>query len=1235
MSSGEHDLPETVRLLAHLRQLFPKHRKTADGWRAAARLVADFRYAVRVRSYPSRHLEPSQVLGSLPEDTLTPTRRQLLEALLDSEDRTLRLSDFQLRSTRQILSDLAGQHSRGVVVGAGTGSGKTLAFYLPALSWIGSLCDTTRWTKAVAIYPRKELLKDQFAQAYEEARRLEGLLERPLSIGAYYGDTPFDEGAVPFRWSRGRSGYICPFMACPQCRETLEWTQADISARRSRLTCISCGQVLSDAEIVLTRRQMSRTPPDVLFTTTEMLNRKLADMWDRHVFGVRVDRPPVLMLLDEIHTYDGVSGAQTAMLIRRWKHAVRAPVCFVGLSATLRDAGHFFSQLTGLGDDRVTYVRPEPSETEHEGSEYLLALRSDPGSGASVLSTTIQTAMLLSRCLDPIGRRDEPGPSAGIYGSKTFVFTDALDVLNRLYFDIGDAEGVDSWGRPVKDSLATLRDPANITSRSDAPAGQSWDLPAAIGHPLGSGSRLGIGRTSSQDVGVDREAEVIVATASLEVGFNDPGVGAVIQHKAPRGAAAFLQRKGRAGRTRRMRPWTVIVLSDYGRDREAYQAYDLLFDPELPARSLPVRNTYVLRVHAIQAFFEWVGLHLGKGVKSSVRSDLSQPARHANQRTRQFGIAELIESVLSDPATRRDFSRYVSRALGISERAVDEVLWSPPRPVLTSALPTLLRRIRSNWSTADPSTIREGTDRYTRFTPLPDYVPQSLFAPLDLPEAAVEVPPQTKNDDATEELMPVAQALREFAPGRVSRRFGINNTYNRHWLVHGEVSEDPDQTVSIDEAYEYEPLGDFLYKSNEELRKITVLRPERIRTEKVPSKYLDSSHARLHWHTQIVTDGSEGTAVDIPGSHRFAALFNDTTAFLHANRSPATVRRFTRFADADIRLRDGGSISTRFFFAHDNGDRVAVGTFFPVDAIRFRVAIPDLAWVLDPSIDPVAHRAFRSEFFHRSFLEDPVLRGRANEFQLQWIHDALLATLLEVAESEGTGPEEAFTQLGQPFDHRLLDTLATLLEHPSSPPQVDSDNQLTEGEPPSRVLDRLADLLADEHFDGRIRRITPLLWASPTEEWLQRARSRFLSTVGNGTLAAFLSLCPEFPEDELTLDLDFQVAPDSIHQDGEIWISESTVGGAGFLERALGRVTEDPRRFFRLFETALRPTDIEVIDAQIQIFLAARQEPDLAGRLEDYRRAADHASHRIRLDSLLLELRRVGVSTSHRWSAPC
>ena len=39
-----------------------------------------------------------------------------------------------------------------------------------------------------------------------------------------------------------------------------------------------------------------------------------------------------------------------------------------------------------------------------------------------------------------------------------------------------------------------------------------------------------------------------------------------------------------------MRPWTVVVLSDYGRDRIAYQSYDQLFSPNLPARQLALHN---------------------------------------------------------------------------------------------------------------------------------------------------------------------------------------------------------------------------------------------------------------------------------------------------------------------------------------------------------------------------------------------------------------------------------------------------------------------------------------------------------------------------------------------------------------------------------------------------------------------------------------------------------------------
>ena len=214
--------------------------------------------------------------------------------------------------------------------------------------------------------------------------------------------------------------------------------------------------------------------------------------------------------------------------------------------------------------------------------------------------------MLMARSLDHEANRI----SEGLYGLRTFAFTDNLDVINRLYFSLLDAEGRNNRGDPdpvrhPNGPLASLR--RVVESRGRDRYGQNWRMPEVIGHRLDERKR--IGRTSSQDPGVANNADVIVATASLEVGFNDPAVGAIIQHKAPRSAAQFLQRKGRAGRRRGMRPWTAIILSDYGRDRLAYQAYERLFDPVLPPQSLPISSRHIRRIQAVYALIDYLGLN--------------------------------------------------------------------------------------------------------------------------------------------------------------------------------------------------------------------------------------------------------------------------------------------------------------------------------------------------------------------------------------------------------------------------------------------------------------------------------------------------------------------------------------------------------------------------------------------------------------------------------------------------
>ena len=348
------------------------------------------------------------------------------------------------------------------------------------------------------------------------------------------------------------------------------------------------------------------------------------------------------MLLDEVHIYEGTTGAQNALLLRRLRHMVDRPLTWVGLSATLLNADRFLEQFAG------------PAGRARDGRP----ARAGGTGGDRALNTWSRCATTQpggpGRCRPRSRRRcccrgawtgTQRGAgfpcvpsSGGFFGSRTFAFTDKLDVTNRLYWNLLSAEG---WRTPTARlsraplTLAHLRAETQVRrpaaqqeSASDRePAGQWWWLPEQLGWDLDGGQPTEIGRTSSQDTGVSEAADIIVATATLEVGYDDDRVGAVLQHKAPHDAAQFLQRRGRAGRDPAMRPWTAVVLSGWGRDRRAWQLYEDLFDPELRARSLPLGNRYVLRMQAVYALMDWLGRQLsGIGDKQSVWADLAAPA---------------------------------------------------------------------------------------------------------------------------------------------------------------------------------------------------------------------------------------------------------------------------------------------------------------------------------------------------------------------------------------------------------------------------------------------------------------------------------------------------------------------------------------------------------------------------------------------------------------------------------
>jgi len=376
-------MAETLRLLARLRQLFPYHLQGGKSrWQNALSLVSDYRFAIRPQCYPRRHLSLETIREKFNnvDLRLSSIQQQVLETMVGE----WKLSDFQVETARQVLIDMKTSGNRGLIVGAGTGTGKTLAFYLPALLHVVESVkkEKDKRVRVLALYPRKELLKDQLTGALGRILKLNTTLRykvRPLSLGAFYGDTPYSATEKHLRlakWHRSDDAYICPYFRDPDDGGDLVWTRSDLNKKEERLRRASDGREICGPDTIrLTRDRLKEERPDMLFTTTEMMNRNLGSAPFGPLLGVRTNRPPEMVLLDETHTYGGTHGAQVAYLLRRWCHAISKNVHphFTGLSATLAEAVPFFAALTGLPEHAITSIRADHTDWPQDegGHEYL------------------------------------------------------------------------------------------------------------------------------------------------------------------------------------------------------------------------------------------------------------------------------------------------------------------------------------------------------------------------------------------------------------------------------------------------------------------------------------------------------------------------------------------------------------------------------------------------------------------------------------------------------------------------------------------------------------------------------------------------------------------------------------------------------------------------------------------------------------------------------------------------
>ncbi|MDP1692152.1 MAG: protein DpdJ [Burkholderiaceae bacterium] len=1297
-------MAEGIRLLAQLRQLFPKHEQNGVvKWESAPTLVADYRFLRRPRRYPKRDLAVSLVQDEVGEAIGDDSLRQAVLHWLGQMPSDGGLARFQVDATIRLLQSLESRTCSGTLVSAGTGSGKTLSFYVPALSWLAHQKARNHQddhVRVLAIYPRNELLKDQLAEIFAQCRTFDGWISRqggrPLRVGVLYGETPQNASRAFARggWDGDAHERTCPFFSCPRpgCGKDMVLLANEREQSPPRLVCKGCQHGIDTSTLAFTRDAIEADPPDVLVTSVEMLNRHLSNPELQHAFGVgpRARQAPDLMLLDEVHLFSGTYGAQVGYLLRRWWAASGRRSSFVGLSATISGGQSFFASLTGLSEAVVQEIKPRDEDIEAEGAEYMLALRGDPVSQSALLSTTIQSLMLGTRLLDTSGtfdRRTRP-----FFGWRSFAFTDQLDATNRLYKDLLDAEGRDIRGnenlrRHPLGGLARLRRSQEPPGRRFL-AGQDWRILQSIGHALTD--RLKIGRTTAYDSGVSLASEVVVATAALEVGFDDPAVGLVLQHKAPRDMASFLQRKGRAGRTRHMRPWTVVVLSDYGRDRLAYQAYDQLFDPELPPSQLPLSNRYVQRMQAVFALIDELGERtFGDHPGGTVWNDLSYPppdrpegwtdddmtgirqlaanarlpltqaswkslkgqavkcaprrlsnddrkwggANWLQVRLRQQRLVALLVAFQEDPLAAEVLTARLADKLGLTTEETNVVMWSQPRPVLLGVIPTALRRLASGWRSGDTP----GGDLVAGH-PLPDYIPGNLFSDLSLPELRLDLPAP----DEAPVYLPVQQGLSEFAPGKVSRRFdaplwlGFTDAdLSDFWQSNAQIV---DRASEIDGWYQADRVGAFHGKNGTKAQRYLSFRPVAARLQQVSERRAaglplvsDTSNAQLEWISCLLAP--RGGKVFHPAPHvGISRLISRLVAHTHAGQSAALVRRYAVASRAEMRLSSGNAsrrITVQCAFQHD-AQPAGVGFEMDTDAICVALRLPEpLHQEIDWSESRRLRAARAARFKFETIRHDALCRAVPNVFMRGWVAQIFQIAAILVATDQKMSLEAAIDRLAAgDFQPVLTGVLQTVFQMPEIP---DDD------EAPDRLRQELTAALATDEVRRALGSVAHVLVDPLDATWEPCLSLIVRATVGAAFVEAVQQACPQIDTDSLIVDIDAGLRDDGTWPaTHEIWISETNPGGNGLVEQIVELLATQPDALYRHVEAALGARDFEWTDQQLRQVAQWIGGPQPVQEVTDavaaVRRATSTEAAQSAFGALRAELVRRGQSVFHGYA---
>jgi ATP-dependent helicase YprA (DUF1998 family) len=287
-----------------------------------------------------------------------------------------RLYDFQERSIESILD------GDDTVITAATGRGKTEAWLIPILNHIlkdkryGEEDDDTS-VKATLIYPTKALAQDQLKRLLQYLYLINKQLKskHQITVGIYDGDTPRNVG------ESGAEGYLNAtfrHFECPGYNDDLAKCQdcgggVRIRNMNSRFKLIpekaDCeDDAPNDVPLDFlrpTRHDILENGVDILLTNPDTINYRLinTNAEDEHE---RFIYEPEFLVFDEVHTYDGLFGSYTSMLMKRVQNLRESrgadDLQLIASSATVENDVELFQKVSGAVE--VTQVNESPRELD-------------------------------------------------------------------------------------------------------------------------------------------------------------------------------------------------------------------------------------------------------------------------------------------------------------------------------------------------------------------------------------------------------------------------------------------------------------------------------------------------------------------------------------------------------------------------------------------------------------------------------------------------------------------------------------------------------------------------------------------------------------------------------------------------------------------------------------------------------------------------------------------------------